>query len=210
MTRRIAKIAALSVLSCIVAGIILAAALFWRLSQGPVSLASVSPRVEASINSQLTGMSVKLGAMVLELEPDTLVPKLRFRNMTLVDQDGKLIASAPKAAVTLDSGKLLRGEIVPVDIELIGPSLRAQRNLNGQFELGVVGEALSENETVDVGDLGGAPGAGDVKSDLGGGDIASVESPDVVPRLLEMLASKNGGGSLSTIQEIRVSRARVA
>jgi Protein of unknown function len=212
LTRRIAKIAALSLLSCLVLVILLAAAMFWRLSEGPVSLARFTPYVESGVNNQLSGMKAKLGTMVLELETGTYVPRMRFRNVTLVDANGVLIASAPKAAVTLDGQRLLTGEIVAVDLELIGPSIRGQRNLDGRFELGVVGDAAPEGEAFEIENLEDGGVAPQGKSDLGATSVAPNENqtaPDVIPQLITLFAAEDGTSALSSLQEIRVTRARV-
>jgi hypothetical protein len=210
LTRRIAKITVLCVLSCVALCAIVAGALFWRLSQGPVSLASVTPGIEEGVNKRLSGLKLDLGEAFLELDPGTYVPTVRFRNVTLMDGERKLIASAPKAAVTLDRTAILSGEIVPVDLELIGPSVKGRRNLDGGFELGIVGEALPTDQTVEVTDFETGDDAGTPKSDLGGsGPTADGRSaPNIIPQLVKLFDQGNSS-SLSTLKDIRISKARV-
>ncbi len=201
----------LSIVSCLVILTLVAGFLFWRLSQGPVTLSRFTPLIEDGINGQLAGLKVKLGSMVLELEPDTYIPRVRLRNITLADADGTLIASAPKAAVQLDGKKLLTGEIVPVDMELIGPSIRGQRNLDGNIELGIMGDAVPEDVVVEVGNLEDDRSAPDGKSDLGSNAVSTpgASSPNVIPRLVKAFAAEGNGSALSSLNEIRISRARV-
>lgn len=155
-------------------------------------------------------MTVKLGAVVLELDADTYVPKLRFQNITLMDREGVLIASAPKAAVTLDAKSLLSGAIVPVDLELIGPSIRGQRALDGRFELGILAAASPADETEE---FDGTPEGDPLsKTDLGGqpsGNDSSGAVPNAVPQIVAFLAADQDGATLSALKEIKISKARV-
>ena len=140
MKRKIAKIAAFSFLT-VFAVVLLGVGLFlWRLSRGPMTVSFLNSRIESAINSQLSDMKVKLGDAVLELDPTTNVPHMRFRNLVLSDNSGVVIASAPRAAVTLDPATLLTGNIAARSLELIGPKISAKRNLDGTMELGVGGQ----------------------------------------------------------------------
>ncbi len=144
---------------------------------------------------------------MLELDQGTYVPTVRFRNVTLVDKDAKLVASAPKAALVLDRAELLSGNLVPVELELIGPSIRGRRNLAGGFELGIVGEALPEDQSVDVGDFETDEGGG-AKSDLGGTLPLADATPNIIPQLVALF-SQEPGSSLGALKDIRISKARV-
>jgi len=126
------------------------AGLYWRLSQGPVSLSFLQARIEQAVNTQLAGLTITLGDAVLELDTESQVPHVRSRNLVLKDQDGTVLASAPKAGVTLNGSQLLSGKVVVTSLELIGPRVNARRNLDGSVQLGIGAEAASAEEVTVV------------------------------------------------------------
>lgn len=136
MRRRLAKTIGLSLVAFAAIVMVIGAAAFWRLSQGPISLNFIRDRIQAEINGSLGGMSVKLGGVVIERDLKTGVPHFRLRNVELSDSEGRVIARAPRAAVAVDGTFLLRGSLVAKQIELIGPRILVKRNIQGEFELG--------------------------------------------------------------------------
>ncbi|MDE2447184.1 MAG: hypothetical protein KGO94_13500, partial [Alphaproteobacteria bacterium] len=140
MTRRIAKIFGLGFLALFAVLILAAVVLIWRVSQGPIAISFLNNKIEQAINDQLTDMKVRLGTAVLEIDRADYVPHVRFRNLVLSDANGAMIASAPRAAVTLDTTALFTGIIAVKNLELIGPKISARRNLDGTMELGVGGQ----------------------------------------------------------------------
>jgi hypothetical protein len=192
------------------AAVIVGAAFFWRLSQGPVSLAFMTPRIEAAVNRELKGLSVKLGGAILELDQKTQVPHLRFRDLVLADSDGTVIARASRAAVALEGGALLTGSIVPRSLELIGSKVQARRNLDGTFELGIgdAGAPEDANQEVMIDDL--AAPASDGKTDMGGAPPPTGNSDTFAgSRLINLLASDDATSPLSALEDIRITGASV-
>lgn len=109
---------------------------FWSLSRGPVSLAFMRNTVEAQINKNLPGMTVKLDDVVIEREGGSLIPGIRLLNLELQDKAGNTVARAPHAAFNVDQAALLRGDVVPRDLDLIGPRIMIKRSLTGGFVMG--------------------------------------------------------------------------
>lgn len=157
-------------------------------------------KIETAINSQLNDMKVTLGDAVLALDRFTYVPHVQFKNLILRDAEGTVLASAPRAAVTLDSEALLSGKIVATSLELIGPRISARRNLNGTIVLGVGGQADSIEEQ--------AAGKGDIASDQPSQPGAPVQSNGA--KLIALLAAPSGKETLSTLQSIRISEAALS
>ncbi len=209
MRARLAKLLLLAVLFVIALLVITAAAVYWRLSSGPISLAKVKTQLENSFNQNTPGIRIKMASAILEFDPDTFVPHVRFRNVVLTDVDGSLLASAPKAAVTLDGRSLLWGNVVPTKLELIGPSIRAKRNLDGTFELGTSTPADESDAPVDVGDLNDNSGQPtEAKGNLDGSDGALQQSSGA--KLIDILAEPGPASPFATLQEIRVTKARIS
>ncbi len=207
MRRQLIKVTALSLMS--VLGLLLAAAvaLYLRLSYGPVSLNFMTGTIQEQINNNLTGMSVTIGGAVVERAPGNGVPHFRLRNIELKDTDGNLIARAPRAAIGIDEGAMLSGNLSPTSLELIGPRIRVMRNLEGGMELGF-GEAAPESEAVTIEPENGAEPSG--KSDQETAATA-LQPAGGITSLIRILSASDGdaSGTISTIQTIRVADAQI-
>ncbi len=184
------------------------AGLYWRLSQGPVSLSFLQNRIEQSVNKQLTGLSITLGDAVLELDTESQVPHVRARNLVLKDQDGTMLASAPKAGVALNGAQLLTGKVVVTSLELIGPRVNARRNLDGSVQLGIGASAAGADEVIEVKESDFLPA-----DEQSAAPKAAAEAP--LPqtggaRILDLLGAHGQGGALSNLDDIKITRASVS
>jgi hypothetical protein len=187
--------------------LVLGAGLYLRLTQGPLSLSFMGATLENAINKQLPGLKISMGEAELELDGETRTPHVRARNLVLRDADGVLLASAPKAGVTLDKGTLLTGTLSITELELIGPHVNVRRNLDGSMALGIANDAATGDETIVLEaepDSNAAPG----KSD-------GADAPAAVPpassfasgsKLLEILDAGGDRGSLSKLEAVRITR----
>jgi hypothetical protein len=178
------------------------AALYWKLSQGPLSLAFMGKSIESAINKQLPGFKIKLGETELELDTETGTPNVRVRNLVLSDETGQVIASAPKAGVALEASSLLRGAVSIKTLDLIGPKINIRRNLDGSMQLGIANEAVAEDQAVVI-DSSELSGEVTTKSD----NTLANKSPLVSgSKLLAMLDAGGETGTLSKLEEVRLSR----
>jgi hypothetical protein len=107
----------------LVVGLIAIVLGYGRLARGPLSLPTLVPTIEASINDQLTDMRVKIDDAVLQRSPDGPGILFRLRNIRLIDKDGSIIAQAPLAAIGMSGSALLRGRLAPGSVDFIGPRL---------------------------------------------------------------------------------------
>jgi hypothetical protein len=177
---------------------------YLRLQSGPVALGFLSGRIETAINANLTGMHVSMGGAVLEIDPTTRVPSVHFQNLAMRDDQGNIIASAPRAAVSLDTSSMFIGRIVPRSLSLIGPRISVRRKLDGSVALGVGGEAAPADAEVVVDENFGR-----------GIDTPGKSAPDPAAltngaKLISILDSHDGNGALSTLEDIRITRAAVS
>jgi hypothetical protein len=177
-----------------------------RLSQGPVSLDFMTGTVQSRINSGLRGMIMSLGGVVIERPPGEELPRFRLRDLVLSDENGAVIARAPRAAIGVDEGRLWSGTLVPKTLELIGPRIFVRRTLGGGFELGF-GDAGTAVATPAVGT---ATQGADGKSDRQAAEGEII--PDVAGEaLLKVLSGKpdETAAGIGTIEDIRVSGATI-
>ena len=205
MQHRLAKILVLALLSITAIVVIVGAAFFWRLSQGPVSLDFMTERIEREINKSLLGMTVKMGGAVFELDSATGVPHFRLRDVVLLDQSGNLIAKSQRAAISFEGSALFTGSLVPRGLELIGTRILVKRQLDGGLVLGFGAPAASENETVAID--GSLINGNDAKS---GREEQTAILPEATSKsLIDILSGAGDGSNASTLEDIRISEASI-
>ena len=194
---RIGLIAALLITGFI--GVI-AAAFFWRLSNGAVSIDFLTGRIESEINQSLDGMSVKLGGAQFELDDETSVPQFRLRDMVLLDQSGNQIARSSRAAISFTAGSILTGSFVPQSLEFIGSRIFIKRQLGGGLTLGFGSPPASENETVTL-------EASGQDAEVGLEQVPAL--PEAAAKTLIDTLSGATPGAARTLESIRISAASI-
>ncbi|MBI1211606.1 MAG: hypothetical protein GC190_09100 [Alphaproteobacteria bacterium] len=136
MIRRSAKIA-LQVVAAGLAGlIVLAGVIVWQASRGPVSLSLLTPRLEAMINAGLKDFQLRFADSVLDWREGNDVAHLQFIDVEAVDKSGSVIARIPRVAVGLSGPALLRGQVAPMSVEMIGASAILVHRADRSFQLG--------------------------------------------------------------------------
>jgi hypothetical protein len=201
---RLAKISVLVLLSVTAILVIVGAAFFWRLSQGPVSLDFMTERIEREINKSLSGMTVDVAGAVFEMDSKTNVPHFRLRDLVLLDKSGNLIAKSQRAAISFEGSSLFFGSLVPRGLELIGTRILVKRQLDGGLVLGFGTPAASENESAVLDSA--AVDASDPKASR---EEQTAVLPEATAKSLIDVLSGNGGESGTSLEDIRVSGASI-
>ncbi len=93
-----------------------------RLRHGPISLDFLVEPIERGINAELAGNKVRIDDAIVSLSEAGGL-EFRLTNIRLQERDGDTVASAPFAAVELDTSALWSLRAVPARIELIEPRL---------------------------------------------------------------------------------------
>ena len=189
--------------------LLLGVGVYVRLAQGPVSLDFLRTTVQNKINQSLPNMTVTVGGVVLQRTGTAGVPHVLLDDLRLDSKSGTYLASAPHASLGIDEAALFAGRIVPTSITLIGPSIRARRDLDGNFALGF-DDPTPENVsvTVDAADTG--------KSDLepGSADTAPPQFNGTGTALIDLVSGggPDGGqkGGISSIDEINIVDADIS
>ncbi|HUQ36422.1 MAG TPA: DUF3971 domain-containing protein [Aestuariivirga sp.] len=184
--------------------VIVGAAFFWRLSQGPVSLDFMTERIEREINKSLSGMTVDVAGAVFEMDSRTNVPHFRLRDLVLLDKSGNLIAKSQRAAISFEGSSLFMGSLVPRGIELIGTRILVKRQLDGGLVLGFGTPAAPENESATLD--GAVPDASDPKASR---EEQTAVLPEATAKSLIDILSGNGGASGTSLEDIRITDASI-
>ncbi len=138
MTRRLIRLTSVLLLALTVFLALAAGWLWWRLSNGPMSLSFLDRHVERAINANLkgSGLKVRMDGIILELDDVSGQPAFRLHNLRLLDDGGRMLAHAPRASVGVEGGALLSGSVRVRKLDLIGPRIIMRRKTDGTLEVG--------------------------------------------------------------------------
>lgn len=128
------------------AGAIIVAASAWRLSQGPISLAPLTPYLQDAVQLRDAGLRIALGDTVLSWAGWDRTLDIRAMNARIENPDGTTLINVPAMSFGLSARAMLRGRIVPTTISVIGLELRIRRAPDGTFDLGLGDAASDESE----------------------------------------------------------------
>jgi hypothetical protein len=128
---RLIKVAfGLVVVACLV--VIAVSALWLRLASGPLSIDMLTPKLASAIEERLGGRHhVEVGGTQIERTEQGRMA-VRLRDVVVRDQDGAIVATAPKAEVGVSVGSLLLGRIQPQRLSLIGAGMAVRIEQGGQ------------------------------------------------------------------------------
>jgi len=116
----------------IVAGlVILLGFLAWRLSEGPVSLAFLTPRIVEAFDMGQGRVAIEQTLLVWNEERSSL--DLRVRGLTIADAAGEPQLVLPESNLEISIGALLGGEIEVVALEVFDAELTLTRGPDGRF-----------------------------------------------------------------------------
>lgn len=121
------------VLILVVGGSLLA----WRLSQGPLALDFLTPYIEDALADPAGGFTVRLERTQLTWAGWEKALDLRAVGVHALVRDRGVVASVPEVAVTMSGRALLRAELAPSAIEIIGPRIRLFRDSGGEVHWGL-------------------------------------------------------------------------
>jgi len=115
--------------------LLIAGALWWRLSSGPISLDIITPWLTAAIAENVGNQfHIEVGGTVLERDEHGRAA-MRIRNIKVRDRDGTVVASAPKAEVGLSSASLLSGNPRAERLNLVGAELAIRVESDGRVSV---------------------------------------------------------------------------
>ncbi|MBS4045867.1 MAG: AsmA-like C-terminal domain-containing protein [Alphaproteobacteria bacterium] len=126
-----------TVVAVVATAAILAGALAWRVTQGPISLAFLAPYVSEALALPQLGFRVTVGDVVLAWsEPDQSL-RLRLIDAQYNVDGERAVLRVPIMDMDLSGPALLRGVIAPRSIRASGVEARLVRDVQGKFQLGL-------------------------------------------------------------------------
>ncbi len=93
-------------------------------------------RIEARIEQSLGGMQIEFGGVSVVINKGWR-PRVRLRDVVLLDADGQLVAQLAEAQAALAMRPLLRGQVQPKQILLNGALATLRRDRDGKLSLSV-------------------------------------------------------------------------
>jgi hypothetical protein len=141
--RKIARLAALytieAVALVVAGGAIAGGLLFWRLSQGPISLDFMRDELEEALAEALSGEVVSIrDARASWLGVERLVG-IELTEVVVAERGGEILARAPRLAADLSFAELLRGDVAFSRIVAEGGEASIVRVAGGQIGAGLGG-----------------------------------------------------------------------
>lgn len=120
---------ALAVLA--VASVVTLAALWWRLSRGPIDFDLATAWLKSAIEENFgANYTVAIGGTQLERD-ERGRPSVRILDIAVRDQAGELVASAPKAEIGISASGLLAGQLRAASLNLVGAELSVRIERDG-------------------------------------------------------------------------------
>lgn len=175
----------------------------WQVHKGPVSLGFLSPYVEQALNSGHRSFKLAFDDTTLTWAGWERVIELRVTNVRAVGQNGATIAKIPELSLALSGEALLRGELAPKYVELLGPDIRVRRSSSGDFDF-----ALATN--ID-GDVGGRVASGLIgwllKSPENGSPMSHLDTVRITGATVTYQDDATGGSWQVPVGHVRLDRA---
>lgn len=136
--------------------LVLAGVLAWRLSEGPIEVDALTPRLQAALSHPGGPLAVTIGGTTLEWEPRQREIVLRLRDVAVTaTATGAHVGAVPALIVRLGARALLTGRVALREVRLLGPDVRLERQANGTIDLGLgdgpapVGDDLTLRQLAD-------------------------------------------------------------
>ena len=129
-----------------ISALAVAAALVWRLSQGPVSVGFLAPHVAAALSRPESGYRMEMGAVQAAWAGWSRLLRFRVSEARLMTSEGEPLVETDGLEFVLGASDLLSGLIVPRDVELLGVRATLRRGADGAVDLLATANRQPEGE----------------------------------------------------------------
>lgn len=107
----------------------------WRLHTGPVDLDFLTPHLEEALKTEGRGYDVDIEKTEAVWAGWANAIDIVATNVVVTAPDGLTLARVPQVSLGLSVRALLRGNLAPTSLDVIGPDIRVIRRENGEFAL---------------------------------------------------------------------------
>lgn len=128
--------------------IIIFGTLYFRLSQGPISLKPLIPSIERNLSADLGGITAKVDDAFMMLGDDGF--EFRLTKLELTESDGDLVASAPLASAAISTTDLFKLQISPKRVYLIEPQVYLFYSDDGGLALSFSGTSAEDGSAAPI------------------------------------------------------------
>ncbi|MFQ5972134.1 MAG: AsmA-like C-terminal domain-containing protein [Alphaproteobacteria bacterium] len=115
---------------------LLAGAVAFAFTRGPVSLGFMTPFIEDALNAQLGASEVRVEDTVLAWSAEDRNLDVRALELSVLGSDDQLLAEIPEVDIRFSGLALLRGLLAPTRLEISGARLRLVRDPEGGVKTG--------------------------------------------------------------------------
>lgn len=129
----------------VLAGIVVGG-LYFRLTQGPISLKPLVASIEQSISEDLDGLTARIEDALVVLGDKGV--EFRLKSLELLEPDGDLVASAPLASASVSTTDLFKLRVVPKRVFLIEPRVFLFYSDDGGLALSFSGAKDATNPVI--------------------------------------------------------------
>ena len=137
MFRRTSNLILEIFLAVLVSLVVITAVAAWRLSQGPVSLAFLTPYIEQALGELEGPLTFTLEDTILTWAGWERTLDIRAVRVNVLDETGVVVARVPELSISLSARGFLRGIVAPTRLDIIGPRVRLVRDHEGAFQFGL-------------------------------------------------------------------------
>ena len=176
------------------------AALWWRLSSGPIELDIATPWLTAAIKENLAAShEVEIGGTQLERDATGCI-SLRIRDIVVRDAEGAVVASAPKAEVGISGWGLLAGWIRAERLSLVGAEMAVRIESDGQITVFAGGDKRPLVTASAASAQGSGPASSPGASERGSATTqATAPAAAVAPGAAAPSTVRNGASDLAAL-----------
>ncbi len=115
--------------------ILLAGFGLWRLTQGPVDLARLTPWVQEALNRSAGELHVAVAGVRFGIDRDTHQLDLQLDGVRVSRRDGEPVVRLPAVSASFSLRSLLRGRLAPTRLVVERPVLRLIREADGAVRI---------------------------------------------------------------------------
>jgi hypothetical protein len=109
--------------------------LAWRLSQGPIDLEMIRPRIERSLAEARGGQPVKIRSLALEWSRDRARVEAAAHGVTALDAKGRVVSQADRAIITFNAAALMHGKLKTERIRIENGRAAVTRSKDGVWSI---------------------------------------------------------------------------